>query len=124
VFENTYHFFVDLIKKKCSKTIDDTQQAIQRLWGRKISGLSHSAFVKILEYTALKTGSAIVKIPRFYPSSKTCHTCGHVYESLKLKDRFWICPQCQAGHVRDLNAAINIHAAGASAATGDTVRPA
>ena len=50
----------------------------------------------------------IVKIGRYYPSSKTCHHCGCVKEDLTLKDREWICPQCGGVIDRDLNAAKNI----------------
>ena len=52
-------------------------------------------------------------IDRFYPSSKTCSKCGRIKENLALKDRRF---ECQCGHEldRDLNAAMNILAVGAS----------
>ena len=45
---------------------------------------------------------------RFYPSSKTCHACGHVHSGLKLKDRVYVCPACGFTEDRDLNAALNL----------------
>ena len=47
-------------------------------------------------------------VDRFYPSSKTCNSCGHIKKDLKLKDRTYICEEC--GHIedRDLNAALNL----------------
>ena len=45
---------------------------------------------------------------RFYPSSKTCHACGHVHSSLKLKARIYVCPVCGYTEDRDLNAALNL----------------
>ena len=45
---------------------------------------------------------------RFYPSSKTCHACGHVHSGLKLKDRVYICHACGYTEDRDLNAALNL----------------
>jgi len=45
---------------------------------------------------------------RFYPSSKTCHACGHVNSGLKLKDRVYICHACGYTEDRDLNAALNL----------------
>ena len=45
---------------------------------------------------------------RFYPSSKTCHACGHVHSGLKLKDRVYVCPACGFAEDRDLNAALNL----------------
>ena len=96
---------------------DLNMKAMQMLWGRKISDLAFSEFVNILEY---KTN--VVKVDRFFPSSKTCHCCGHVLEKLDLKTRFWTCPACKSEHQRDLNAAINIKRVGTSTLTGEVVR--
>ena len=82
-------------------------KGMQRLWGRKISDLAYGEFVKILEYEALINGCTIVKIDRWYPSSKTCHCCGAVKNDLDLKERLWTCA-CGKTHDRDVNAAINI----------------
>jgi len=87
-------------------------KAMQRLWGRKISDLAFSEFVKILKYECSKTGSIVIEIPRFYPSSKTCSNCGNLNNELDLKTRQWTCPECGIVHDRDLNAAINIHRVG------------
>ena len=48
------------------------------------------------------------EVDRFYPSSKTCHACGHVHNSLKLKDRVYICPACGYRADRDFNASLNL----------------
>ncbi len=77
-------------------------------WGRKISDLGFAEFVQILEYEAILNGSEIIKVDRWFPSSKTCHCCGAINENLSLKDRKWECPSCQAHFDRDVNAAINI----------------
>ena len=45
---------------------------------------------------------------RFYPSSKTCHACGHIHKGLKLKDRVYVCPACGYTEDRDINASINL----------------
>jgi putative transposase len=47
-------------------------------------------------------------VGRFEPTSKTCSNCGHKVQSLPLSVRSWVCPDCQAVHDRDENAAINI----------------
>ena len=94
-------------------------KAMQMIWGRKVSDVSYGKFVNILSY---KTN--IVKIERFYPSSKTCYDCGYVKKDLNLKDRVWICPNCGQIHRRDWNASDNIHRVGTSTLAGDTVRPA
>ena len=79
-----------------------------RNWGRKVSDLAFSEFVKILESTAGKFRTTVVKIGTFFPSSKTCICCGHVHEHLELKDRVYVCEECGFTMDRDLNAAINI----------------
>ena len=98
-------------------------KAMQMMWGRKISDLSHSSFVGILKQQAAKYGAIISEIPRFYPSSKTCSNCGYVLDELPLKVRSWTCPDCKATHDRDYNAAVNIQRVGASTLGGDTVIP-
>lgn len=82
-------------------------EAMKRLWGKKISDLSHALFIKKLEHTALKYGVVLHKINKWYPSSKTC-TCGFVNKNLSLKDRTWTCPECGSVNERDLLAAQNI----------------
>jgi transposase len=49
---------------------------------------------------------------RWYPSSKTCSACGRTVSSLPLGVREWDCAACGARHDRDINAAVNIKAAG------------
>ncbi|MET8154822.1 transposase [Sphaerisporangium sp. NPDC005289] len=84
-----------------------------------------SQFVGMLEYKAARYGRTLVKIDRWFPSSKLCSACGAVVESMPLSVRSWICA-CGAAHDRDVNAAINILAAGRADrlnACGDQVRP-
>ena len=45
---------------------------------------------------------------RFYPSSKTCHECGHVKRDLKLSDRTYVCSECGNTIDRDYQAALNL----------------
>jgi putative transposase len=97
---------------------DLNMKAMQRVWGRKISDLAFSEFVNILNY---KTN--VVKIDRFYPSSKTCSCCGTVNEDMKnLKNRIFKCNSCNLEIDRDLNASINIHRVGASTLAGEVIR--
>lgn len=83
-------------------------EGMKKLWGRKISDLSYAEFIQILEWEALKSGSKVVKIDRFAPSSKACHCCGFINDDLTLNDRSWVCPSCGEYLDRDVNAAINI----------------
>ena len=62
----------------------------------------------VLGYKLADRGKQIVKIDKWYPSSKTCNVCGTVNTDLTLKDREWTCEGCGTHHDRDWNAAINI----------------
>ena len=65
-------------------------------------------FKEILQNKAFVNDKKVVLIDRFYHSSKTCSCCGFNNKDLKLSDRFWICPECNTRHDRDINAAKNI----------------
>jgi putative transposase len=91
---------------------------------KAISDVGWSEFVRQLEYKSKWYGRMLVKIDQWYPSSKTCHSCKHVLDSLTLDIREWVCPQCGVVHDRDTNAALNILTEGLSvAACGGSVRP-
>lgn len=84
-------------------------KAMQRLYGRKISDLAFSDFVRILKYEASKFGTVVVEVGRFFASSQLCSKCGYQNSAVKdLSVREWKCPKCGAHHDRDRNAAINI----------------
>lgn len=76
---------------------------------QSISDVSWSEFVRQLSYKAEWYGKELVKIDKFFPSSQTCHVCGHINKDTKdLGIRKWICPNCTTEHDRDINASINI----------------
>ncbi len=79
---------------------------------KSIQELSLFEFRKQLEYKCRWYGKQLVIINRFYPSSKTCHNCRHIYKDLKLSQREWICPHCGKEIDRDYNASLNILAEG------------
>jgi putative transposase len=92
---------------------------------RSISDAAWGELVRQLDYKAHWYGRTLVKIDRWYPSSKRCHKCGYVASSLPLDVRTWTCPHCGVHHDRDINAARNILAVGLTvSACGDLVRPA
>ena len=97
-------------------------QGMKALWGRTVSDLGFASFVGILHHTAQKRGTVVQHIDPWFPSTKRCHVCGHLHDALTLRDRAWTCVNCDTTHKRDLNAAININKAGASASGGDPVR--
>ena len=60
----------------------------------------------------LEKGTCLVKVPRFFASSKLCHCFGYKNEDLALKDREWTCPQYGTHRDRDVNATVNIREEG------------
>jgi len=72
-----------------------------------ISDVSWSKFVSMLSYKANWYGKDVIKVGRFYASSKTCK-CGVKNNNLKLSDREWICKSCGSVNQRDLLASQNI----------------
>jgi len=91
---------------------------------KAISDVGWSEFVSQLQYKAEWYGRTVVKIDRWYPSSKRCFDCGHILDSLTLDIRHWTCPECGVSHDRDVNAARNILAVGLTVnACGEAVRP-
>ncbi len=77
-----------------------------RCLARSIADASFAEFRRMLTYKAAMTGAEVVVVDRFFPSSKTCHSCGTIHP-MKLSDRVMV---CDCGNVmdRDLNAAMNL----------------
>ena len=75
---------------------------------KSISDAGWGEFVRQLEYKGQWYGCEVVKVDRWFASSKTCGACGAVNAALELSDRRWVCQQCGALHDRDRNAALNI----------------
>lgn len=75
--------------------------------GKSVHDVGFGMFVQFLEYKLNEQGRTLVKIDKWYPSSKTCSLCGKQKKNLSLSDRMY---SCDCGNVidRDVNAAINI----------------
>ncbi|MGK7962895.1 RNA-guided endonuclease InsQ/TnpB family protein [Crocosphaera sp.] len=91
---------------------------------KSISDASWGEFNRQLEYKCEWYGKELIRIDRYFPSSKRCGNCGHIVDKLPLNIREWECPECGTTHDRDLNASENILAAGqAVSVCGASVRP-
>ncbi|OXS14539.1 transposase [Zobellella denitrificans] len=89
---------------------------------KSISDAGWGELVRQLEYKAAWAGRQLVAIDQWYPSTKRCSCCGQVVDNLSLSIRAWTCPACATEHDRDINAAVNIKAAGlAVLALGENV---
>ncbi len=67
-------------------------------------------FQRLMEYKAPLYGSTVIKIDRWFPSSKLCSNCLYYHRGLLLADRVFHCPLCGLILDRDQNAAFNIAA--------------
>lgn len=85
-----------------------------RCLARSIADAGFHEFRRQLEYKAVMTGAHVHVVDRFFPSSKTCHSCGTIHP-MKLSDRIMV---CDCGNImdRDLNAAMNLKNNAASSA--------
>ena len=76
---------------------------------RHIADVGWGQLITLLGYKSETLGCEIIKVDRFFPSSKRCHVCGWLKTDLTLKDRKWKCEECLTFHEsRDKNAALNI----------------
>ena len=76
-------------------------------FGKSVMDNGYGMLRTMLAYKLGEQGKELVKVDRFFPSSKRCSCCGRIKEDLTLSDRTYI---CECGNVmdRDVNAAINI----------------
>ena len=79
-----------------------------RCIAKSLSDASLGELLRQLEYKINWHGGRLLKIDRWFPSSKKCSGCGSTKEDLKLSDRLYKCSHCGLEIDRDLNAAINI----------------
>lgn len=75
---------------------------------KSISDAGMSELRRQILYKAEESGSEVVLVDRWYPSSKTCSACGAKAKRMPLSVREWTCPECGTHHHRDINAAINL----------------
>ena len=76
-------------------------------FGKSVQDNGYGLFREMLEYKLAWQGKKMVKVDRFFPSSKKCCKCGRIKKGLKLSERVHHC-ECGNEMDRDRNAAINI----------------
>jgi putative transposase len=76
-------------------------------FGKSVSDNGWGMFTIFLGYKLTEQGKSLVKVNKWFPSSKTCSICGNVKQELSLSERTYLC-DCGNALDRDVNAAINI----------------
>jgi putative transposase len=76
-------------------------------FGKSVHDNGWGMFVTFLNYKLTEQGKQLIKIDKWFPSSKTCSGCGNIKRELSLSERTYIC-DCGCILNRDINAAINI----------------
>ncbi len=92
-------------------TIEDLDMAAikQSLhFGKSVSDNNWGMFTDRLAEKCEAKGKVLIKVSKWFPSSKKCIACGHVHKELSLSDRTYICPACGHAIDRDKQAAINL----------------
>jgi len=81
-------------------------------FGKSVSDNGWGMFTRMLGYKLSEQGKQLVKIDKWYPSSKTCSSCGAIKDELPLSERIFRCCECGFVCSRDYNAAVNIRKVG------------
>jgi putative transposase len=92
----------------CVEDINLRSMAGTLTLGKSTNDNGFGMFRTFLEYKLAERGKKMVKISKWFPSSKMCNVCNSVNDELALATREWVCPSCGTAHNRDENAAINI----------------
>ena len=80
-------------------------------FGKSVMDDSFGMFRNMLGYKLSDRGKVLVRVGRFFPSSRKCSCCGKVKEELRLDERIYRC-ECGNCMDRDVNAAVNIREEG------------
>ena len=106
----------------CAETLSVKNMQKNHCLAKAISDAAWSEFVRQLKYKYEWYGKTLIKIDRWFPSSKRCHHCGHVHEDMLLSVRAFECEGCDRHLDRDVNASLNIKAAGLVASASGGLR--
>ena len=108
--------FPKLADKEVSDTFDavvvediNLQHMSQALnFGKAVYDNGYGMLRNMLAYKLKDKGKVLVKVDKFFSSSKRCSACHEINHDLKLSDRQWTCKSCGTHHDRDRNATKNL----------------
>ena len=104
----TSHQIANEVDGVCVEDLNMQAMSKSMHFGKSVHDNGYGLFLNMLSYKLERQGKKLIRVDKFYPSSKTCSCCGYIHKELKLSDRIYECPQCGMVIDRDYNASINI----------------
>jgi putative transposase len=96
----------------CIEDLNMKNMSQTRMFSKSVHDNGFGKFVSMLEYKLKDQGKELIKVDKWFPSSKMCSNCGSMRESLSLDERVYHCENCGNILDRDLNASYNIREEG------------
>lgn len=96
----------------CIETLNMKAMSRCLNFGKSVSDNGWGMFTTFLGYKLALEGKQLIKIDKWFPSSKICSSCGCIKDDLKLSDRIYECDECGLIIDRDYNASLNIKRVG------------
>ncbi len=108
--------FLHKLSRKVSSSFDavivediNLQHMSQSLnFGKSVYDNGYGMLRNMLAYKLKEEGKILVRVGKFFPSSKRCSVCQEINHDLNLSDREWTCSNCGTHHDRDKNSCKNL----------------
>ena len=92
----------------CIEDLDMKGMSQSLNFGKSVHDNGFGKFVSLLEYKLNEQGKELIKVGKWFPSSKKCSNCGVLKKTLTLSERIYYCENCGLTIDRYLNASYNI----------------
>lgn len=102
------HYIVSNYDTICMENLNVKGMMKNHNLATALADIALGSLTRMIIYKAQWYGRTVVKVGRFFPSSKICNHCHNRYSELKLNEREWVCPSCGTHIERDPNASKNI----------------
>jgi len=110
--QDSHHKLTSEIARSCSvvglEELHVKGMVKNRKLARALADASLGQLLRFFETKMQAMGGQVIKVDRFFPSTKTCSGCGYVKKRMPLKYRTYCCLKCGLVIDRDLNAAMNL----------------
>jgi len=107
----THKFTTKVCKSHATIVIEDLsiEGMIKKAKFRSIRRAFNSSLMNDIHWQLSYKAKKLIKVPRFFPSTKTCSNCGAIKSELPPNIRVYKCEHCGAVLDRDYNAALNLN---------------